>query len=193
MARPFRFFVFFLPSFFRFCFASLERSIIVQPEFLDFKRLRVSFCKDENKQKTRNGALKDAFPQLYCRVAKCLFQQFYALPPLHHTFPYGLRFAMRTTSTFHVISPVILPADPSRKPGRDSRAVSLEYLVGPGEVEEVVHLLLAPRQVQAQPLLGLRSRGRSGGSGRVFAAGTPLSPHADERSRAHLQCRAEGA
>ena len=50
---------------------------------------------------------------------------------------------------------LLLHLDPTRERGRDGRTVAPEDLVGPGQVEEVVHLPLALWQVDAQALLRL--------------------------------------
>ena len=51
-----------------------------------------------------------------------------------------------------------VPTDPSRKRRRDDGTAAPEDLVGPGQVEEVVHLFLALGQVDAQTVLCLRRR-----------------------------------
>ena len=50
----------------------------------------------------------------------------------------------------------VVPTDPSRKRRRDGRTVAPEDLVGPRQVEEVVHLSLVLWQVDAQTTMFCR-------------------------------------
>ena len=81
---------------------------------------------------------------------------------------------LRTRKKFNIFMPYrqspdegVFPTDPSRKRWGDGRTVAPEDLVGPRQVEEVVHLSLALWQVDAQTISGrgdirLRCRRRVG-------------------------------
>ena len=175
---------------------------VPRAELLSIERLKVAICNDDLVKldpfspvsSTRLSSLAGIIVLWLSGRVESLPSKLFGLGPIigaaagWHFFDGRTSFNSRNAppkginSMLLFFSPV-LPADPSRQPGRDSRAVSLEYLVGPREVEEVVHLPLAPRQLQAQArrprLRGGGGRGGRGG-GRVLApADVPFSPHAD--------------